>query len=89
MSEKILVVIVRFLLLQLKTKCKIQWLNVIGVQHNMQVDSIKNKSRATAKRKQFKKFVKYLNFVKPLFTEDEYVNENELKWKCVKCRKYI
>ena len=55
----------------------------------MQVDSIKNKSRATAKRKQFKKFVKYSSFVKPLFTEDEYVNENELKWKCVKCRKRI
>jgi hypothetical protein len=55
----------------------------------MQVDSIKKKSRATAKRKQFKKFVKYSRFVQPLFTEDEYVNENELKWKCVKCRKYI
>lgn len=61
-------------------------MNVIGVEYNMQVDLIKNKARQTNKRKQFQKFVKYSDYIIPLFTEDEYINDNDLHWKCVKCR---
>jgi ribosomal protein L44E len=56
-----------------------------GVEHNMQVDSIKYKARETNKRKQYKTFTKYSQFVKPLFTEDEFVTNGCLKWKCVEC----
>ncbi len=52
----------------------------------MQVDLIKNKARQTNKRKQFRKFVKYSDHVIPLFNEDEYINDKDLLWKCVKCR---
>lgn len=70
---------------KIKEKMKNTMVERYGVEHNMQVDLIKDKARETNKRKQYKTFIKYSHFVKPLFTEEEFITGGCLKWECVEC----
>ena len=57
---------------------------------NKNKNKYEKSSKTNLKNQYFKLKKIFKDYVKPIFTEDEYIGRtHEYKWKCVKCRKYI
>ena len=72
---------------KIKEKSYSTMIEKYGVKHPLHYDKFKQNAKNTTRKNQYKKFVQN-NYVEPLFTEEDYIENGDCKsykWRCRKC----